>query len=333
MRIDDMAARAGRLHLASLLISITAALVAAAAPVDAQTWPQHQVRLIVPLQAGSGPDLTARLLAERLSARWGQAVYVENRQGADGIVAVTALLGAHDNHTLLLSFAGIISINPYIHDTLPYDPAKDLVPICPIADYFLAVAASPQLGVHTLEDLVRLARAAPGKLNWAASPGLPQYVFASLARSAGIDMTEVSYRDFNQALTDLGEGRIQAAATGLPSFLPHVQGGRAKLLVLPGRQRSPLAPDVPTAAEAGYPDLTFDATGGLFASRDLPSDLVRRIGEDARAAALDPAMGARLTSVGAVMHTGTAADFATAIEEQRVKIAAIIASGHGPVRQ
>lgn len=246
---------------------------------------------------------------------------------------MTAFLGAHDNHTLLLSFAGIISINPYIHDALPYDPANDLIPICPVADYFLAIAAAPQLGVSSLEDLVRLARARPGRLNWAASPGLPQYVFASLQRSAAIDMTEVSYRDFNQALTDLGEGRIQAAATGLPSFLPNVQGGRAKLLVLPGRRRSPLAPDVPTAAEAGYPELTFDATGGLFASRDMPAELVRRIGADVRAAALDPAIGARLTSVGAVLHTGSAADFAAAIEEQRVEIAAIITSGHGPIRQ
>jgi tripartite-type tricarboxylate transporter receptor subunit TctC len=331
--IAAMAARASGPRLGWLLVGLLGMLAASAWPGRTQTWPQHQVRLIVPLAAGSGPDLTARLLAERLSARWRQPVYVENRQGADGIVAVTALLGAHDNHTLLLSFAGIVSINPYIHDTLPYDPATDLVPICPVADYFLAIAAAPQLGVSTLEDLVRRARAAPGKLNWASAPGLPQYVFASLQRTAGIDMTEVSYRDFNQALTDLGEGRIQAAATGLPSFFPYVQGGRAKLLVLPGRQRSPLAPEVPTAAEAGYPDLTFDATGGLFASREMPADLVRRIGEDAKAAALDPALGARLTSVGGIVHTGTAADFAAAIEEQRAKIAAIIASGHGPVRQ
>ena len=318
-------------RIAAWLVGLVTAL-AAANPAPAQTWPQHPVRLIVPLQPGSGPDLTARLFAERLAVRWGQPVYVENRQGADGIPAVTTFLGAHDNHTLLLSFAGVISINPYTHDKLPYDPAADLVPICPVADYFLAVAAAPALKVSSLEDLVRLARAEPGKLNWAASPGLPEYVFASLQRSAAITMTEIAYRDFNQALTDLGEGRIQVAATGLPSFLPHVQAGRARLLVLPGRTRSPLAPDVPTATEAGYPDLTFDATGGLFGWRDMPEELKTRIAADVREAARDGAIGARLTSVGAVLHTGTAADFAASIEEQRAKIAAIIRSGHGPNR-
>jgi tripartite-type tricarboxylate transporter receptor subunit TctC len=313
--------------LAGLIVSLLGPSVA-----HAQAWPQHPVRLIVPLQPGSGPDLTARLFAERLAVKWGQPVYVENRQGADGIPAVTTFLGAHDNHTLLLSFAGVISINPYIHDKLPYDPAADLVPICPVADYFLAVAASPALKLTSLEELVMLARAQPGKLNWAASPGLPEYVFASLQKSASINMTEVAYRDFNQALTDLGEGRIQAAATGLPSFMPYVQAGRAKLLVLPGRERSPLAPDVPTAEEAGYPDLTFDATGGLFGWRDMPVDLKARIGADVREAALDPSLGARLTGVGAALHTGTAADFAASIEHQRAKIAAIIQSGHGPNR-
>jgi tripartite-type tricarboxylate transporter receptor subunit TctC len=316
---------------AALLVALGAALAAAPAA-HAQSWPQHAVRLIVPLQPGSGPDLTARLFAERLAAKWGQPVYVENRQGADGILAVTTFLGAHDNHTLLLSFAGVISINPYVHDKLPYDPAADLVPICPVADYFLAVAASPSLNVSTLEDLVKLARAQPGKLNWAASPGLPEYVFASLQKSAAIDMTEVAYRDFNQALTDLGEGRIQAAATGVASFLPHVQAGRAKLLVLPGSARSPLAPGVPTAIEAGYPDLTFDATGGIFGWRDMPDELKARIGADVREAARDPEIGKRLTNVGAVLHVGTAADFAASIEEQRAKIAAIIQSGHAPNR-
>jgi tripartite-type tricarboxylate transporter receptor subunit TctC len=308
---------------ASLLL---AALTMLPTALRADTWPQRPVRLIVPLQPGSGPDLTARLFAERLAEKWGQPVVVENRQGADGILAVTTFLGARDNHTLLLSFAGVISINPFIHDKLPYDPASDLVPICPLADYFLAVAASPVLNVGTLAEFVRLARQQPGKFNWASSPGLPQFIFATLQKSAAIELAEVPYRDFNQGLADLGQGRIQAAATGLPAFLPHVQAGRAKLLVLANRERSPLAPDVPTAKEAGFPDLTFDATGGLFGWKDMPAELKERIAADARAVGRDPAVGAKLSSVGASLRTGTAADFVAAIEEQRGKIAAIVRS-------
>src|SRR5581483_3479977 len=185
--------------VAALACPLLLANVSAFAP----TWPQRTVRLVVPLPAGSGPDLAARLLAERLAPRWGQPVVVENRPGSDGILAATTFLGARDGHTLLFSFAGIISINPLIYDKLPYDPA-DVVPICVMSDFFLALAAAPQAGVNSLDDLVKLARAQPGKLNWASSPGLPRYVFTTLLKEAKLDMVEVSYRDFNQGgLPDL----------------------------------------------------------------------------------------------------------------------------------
>src|SRR5499427_1418505 len=129
----------------------------------AQGWPQRTVRFIIPLPPGSGTDLAARLLAERLTARWGQPVVVENRQGADGIPAVTAFLGARDNHTFLLSFAGIITFNHLLHDRLPYERA-DLVPIVPVVDNFLGVSATASLKVKSIADLVTAARAQPGKL-------------------------------------------------------------------------------------------------------------------------------------------------------------------------
>src|SRR5262249_42050540 len=152
---------------------------------SAQAWPQRTVRFIIPLPPGSGTDLAARLLAERLTARWGQPVVVENRQGADGIPAVTAFLGARDNHTFL-SFAGVITFNHLLHERLPYDPATDLVPIVPVVDNFLGVSATALLQVNSVSELVRAARAQPGKLNWAATPGLPYYVLLALQKSAGI---------------------------------------------------------------------------------------------------------------------------------------------------
>jgi len=159
--------------LAAGYLSAMVAWAIAASPAAAQAWPQRPVRLIIPLPPGTGTDISGRLLAEQLSKRWGQGVVVENRQGGDGIPAVTAFLAGRDAHTLLLSFAGIITINPLLHDQLPYDPAADLVPIVPVADNFLGVSASATLKVDTLAGLVSAAKAQPGKLNWAATPGLP----------------------------------------------------------------------------------------------------------------------------------------------------------------
>jgi len=288
-----------------------------------QNWPERTVRLIVPLPPGTGTDLAARMLAERLAERWGQAVVVENRQGADGIPAVTTFLAARDTHMLLLSFAGIITINPLLHERLPYDPAKDLVPIVPVADNFLGVSASAVLKLESLADLVKAAQAQPGKLNWAATPGLPYYILLALQKSARIDMVQVAYRDFGPAAQDLNQGRLHVAATGVPLLVPHHQAGTAKLLFVTNRERSPQAPEVPTAREAGYPDLTFEGTVGVYGWRDMPASIQERIATDVGVVAADPAFRARVAAAGTAARIGSSAEFAAAIEEQRAKIAAI----------
>jgi tripartite-type tricarboxylate transporter receptor subunit TctC len=292
-------------------------------PAAAQTWPQRSVRLIVPLPPGTGTDLAARLLAERLSQRWGQPVVVENRQGGDGIPAVTTFLAARDDHALLMSFAGIITVNPLVHEKLPYDPSNDLVPIVPVVDNFLGVSASGTLKVGTLADLVMLAKAQPHKLNWAATPGLPYYVVLALLKSAGIDMVQVSYRDFGPAAQDLNQGRLHVAATGVPLLVPHHQAGTSKLMFVTNRERSPQAPDVPTAREAGYSDLTFEGTVGIYGWRDMPQSIQKRISDDVQAIAADAAFRDRIVKAGSAVRTGSAAEFAAAIEDQRSKIAAI----------
>jgi tripartite-type tricarboxylate transporter receptor subunit TctC len=287
------------------------------------TWPQKTVRFIIPLPPGSGTDLAGRLVAERLTERWGQPVVVENRQGADGIPAVSSFLSARDNHTFLLSFAGVITFNALLHERLPYDPATDLVPIAPVIDNFLGVSATALLKVNSLAELVQAARKQPGKLNWAATPGLPYYVLLALQKSAGIDMVQVSYRDFAPAYHDLNQGRLHVAATGVPTLAPHHQAGTAKLLFVTNRDRSPQTPDVPTAAEAGYGELTFEGTVGLYGWRDMPASLKERIATDLNAITADPAFRARAIAVGTAPRGGTPAAFASAIEEQRGKIAAI----------
>jgi tripartite-type tricarboxylate transporter receptor subunit TctC len=307
----------------ALAVGILGAFAACATTSNAEPWPQRTVRVIVPLPPGTATDLVARLFAEKLSARWHQPVIIENRQGVDGIPAVTGFVSAHDNHTLLCSFAGIITINPITYEKLPYDPVHDLVPIASIADNFVGIAASEALQVKSLDDFVKLARSQPRKLNWAATPGVPLYALAALQKSAGIEMVQVAYRDFTPALQDVGEGRIQVVATGLALMLPQVQAGKIRLLMLNGRQRSPQAPEVPTASEAGYPELTFDSVVGFYGWRDMPTDLKERIAADVRAVANDPAIAGRVASSGSALRVGTPAEFAAVIEKQRTQIAAI----------
>jgi tripartite-type tricarboxylate transporter receptor subunit TctC len=310
----------------ALIASLACTLLLPSGAPANELWPQRTVRIVVPLPAGTATDVAIRACAERLTARWGKPVVVENRQGGDGIPAVMNVLGARDNHTFLLSFAGVITINPLIHEKLPYDPQRDLVPIVSIIDNFIAIAASKTLQVNTVAEFIAAARTQPGKLNWAATPGIPQYVFEAIQKSASIDIARAPYREFGPALQDLGEGRIQAAASGLPIFMSQVNAGRAKILLVTNRQRSPMVPDVPTAAEAGYPELTFEGVVGLYGTPEMPPALRDRIAADFAAAADDTALASRIAGMGSVLRIGMPADFAAAIEDQRQKIAAIAAS-------
>jgi tripartite-type tricarboxylate transporter receptor subunit TctC len=287
------------------------------------TWPQRTVHVIVPLPPGIAIDLLARLFAQKLSERWHQPVVVENHPGADGIPAVSDFVRAHDDHTLIFSFAGIVTINPVLHDTLPYDPVHDVVPVASVADNFIGIAVTRTLNVGSLDEFVKLARAEPGKLNWAATAGLPLYSMIALQNATGINIVQVPYHNFQSALLDVAEGRIQAAATGVSFLLPQVKAGKTKLLVVNNAQRSPQAPDVPTAKEAGYPELTFRSVAGFYGWRNMPAGLKERIAADVRAVATDPTVVAGVNRIGAVLDVGTPAEFAAAIDEQRNKIAAI----------
>lgn len=307
----------------ALAAAMLTAFAASATPTSAESWPQRTVRVIVPLPPGTATDVVTRLFAEKLSERWRQPVVVENRQGADGIPAVAGFVAARDDHTLLCSFAGILTINPLVYEKLPYDPVRDLVPVVSLAENFIGIAVSKTLNVNSLDEFVTLARSQPRKLNWAATPAVPLYAFVALQNSTGIEMVQVSYRDFTPALQDVGEGRIQAVATGLALLLPQVQAGKIRLLMVTSRQRSPQAPEVPTASEAGYPELTFDSVVGFYGWRDMPAELKERIAADVRAVATDSVIAARVASSGSALRVGTPAEFAAAIEKQRAQIAAI----------
>jgi tripartite-type tricarboxylate transporter receptor subunit TctC len=306
-----------------LICVLAISLAPVAASAQSSTWPQHTVRLITPLGPGSGMDASARVFAERLSAKWGQPVVVENRQGADGILAVQSFLSDRDNHSLMFAFAGLLSINPLVHgDKLPYD-VRDVVPVASAIDSTLALTVSETLKLDTLADFVKAAKERPGQLNWAATTGLPLYVVAALQKSASIDITQIAYRDFSPAFQDFATGRVQLLATGITLLLPQVQSGRGKFLMVTNSARSPLAPDVPTPAEAGFPELSFNGVNGIYGWRGMPESLKARIAADVREIANNPAVAERLKPTGSTMRPGNAAEFAAAIEEQRMKVAAV----------
>ena len=309
---------------APFVFVLFAAIICAPPSAHPETWPERPVRIILPLPAGLGTDVAARLFAERLSVRWGQPVVVENRPGADGIVGVTSFVNANDDHTLLFSFAGPITINPLIHDKLPYDPVRDLVPIAMVIDNFFAIAVSAPTGVRSLDSFIEAARTNPEKFNWAATPGLPQFIFLALQKKARLKLTQVPYRDFTPAIQDLAENRIQVLVTAPPILMPAVQSGKARLLMVTNRQRSPIAPDVPTAQEAGFPELTFDGVVGFFGGRDLPMIRRDRIAADVAAVAESPEINSRLRALGIAVRSGTPAQFSAAIEEQRAKVREVV---------
>jgi tripartite-type tricarboxylate transporter receptor subunit TctC len=305
--------------------ALALALVAARPIVDAaEPWPQRPVHLIVPLGSGSAPDLAARLYAERLALRWKRPVVVENRTGADGLVGVTAFAGARDDHTLLFSPAAPITVFPFTRDNLAYDPRRDFVPISSAIDTFGAIAVPWSLDIASLGELVKRARAAPGTLNSTGTGGVFPTLLAGFAKAAHLDVVEIPYREQSLAIQDLANGRIQIMATTLTSLLPLVQARRVRILAVTNKRRAPIAPDVPTAVEAGYPELEFEGLLGFFGGRDMPAALRDQVCEDIRAVAADPVLAERLAGAGQIVHAGTAAEFAGAIEEQRVRIEGIV---------
>jgi tripartite-type tricarboxylate transporter receptor subunit TctC len=313
------------MKIVSHAIALAAALVSAALVLlpmsaDAQTWPQRPVRFLVTLGPGAGVDIGTRLFADRLSARWGQPVVVENRPGGDGIVAISAFVSAHDDHVLLAAPTSSFTAHPYQHDNLPYK-ASDLLPIARVSNTIIVIAVPASLDAKSMSDLVALAKAQPGKLNWVGTTGALDFTFAGFLKSVGIEMTKVPYRNPVEAANDLAEGRVHAYETALAIVRPQLQAGKVKLLAVTNSERAPTAPEVPTVKEAGFPQLTFDGLVGFFGPTNMPLELRQRIAADVRAVAADPIIGERLATTGQILNVGGPVEFGAATDEQRAKIA------------
>jgi len=300
------------------------ALVATLSPAAAQqAWPTKTVRLILPFNPASATDITARLFADRLSQRWSKPVVVENRPGGDGLISLNAFVDAHDDHVLWFGPAGVFTVLPYSHDKLPFDLKRDLVPIVSIAQVVLALSMPATMNVNSVDEMMKLIRAQPGKLNGAASQGVSDFLLFGFAKQQNLDIARVPYRDIMQAPNDLVESRIQLLSTSYAVVQPLAKAGRIKVLVVTSRQRAPSAPEIPTAVEAGYPDLTFESIGGLFGPRDMPDALRASIAADFRKVAEEPIIAKRLGDTGQIMSVLGPAEFAKSVEEQRDKLAGL----------
>jgi tripartite-type tricarboxylate transporter receptor subunit TctC len=308
------------------LIALMAALLVSAhglVPASAQSFPQRPVRFIVPFGPAAGVDITARLLADKLSTRWGKAAVVENRPGGDGLVAINAFTSANDDHTLLFVPASTYTAHPYTHEKLPYNAERDLLPIVNVTTIVIALGVPEALGVKTLAELVGLARSKPNTLSVAAAAGNSDLILTAFAKTQNIPWTRVPYRDIQQAPNDLSENRIQLLMSSYATMMPLVQAGKVRVLAVTSRKRVAIA-DAPTVAEAGFPFLGLDSLIGIYGQRGMSNATREAIAADLRAVVTaDPTIAARLASTGQVIDIRGPTEFAAGIKEIRDQLASI----------
>lgn len=302
-----------RYSLLTLLLFLTMIL-----PRTAEAaWPERTVKIIVTFPPGSANDAAARIFADALSKRWGKPVIVEDRTGAEGTIGVGAFVSARDDHTLLYTVIGSVTVAPLLIDKLPYDVDRDLQPIASTTSIVLTLAVSNSLGASTIPELIDVLKAQPGKYAWASGPTLPRYVFAGFLKRHGLSMNYVSYRDAAQPQADLGEGRIQVLVTSLTASQSPVQTGKARFLAVINPSRAAALPDVKTVRELDYPELEIDGFAGFYGGREMPEPVKAQIAADVAAVCADSEIRLKLEAGGHNVLAGTANELRTGIERQR----------------
>ena len=276
------------------LLALPALLTARSAAAQ-PAWPTRPVRIIVPFTPGGAADIAARLLSEALPPRWGQPVVVENRAGANGIIGTDVVAKASpDGHNLACTSI-VHAVNAPLYRT-PYDILRDVPAITVLYQVPIVLVAAPELPVNSVADLVRIARDTPVRATCVGTGGLYCAMFNMLT---GADVEQIPYRGSTAAHPDLMSGRVAFMVDTLPAALGHIQTGKLRALAVLSRERSSALPDVPTTAEAGYPDFSAFTWGVLLGPAGLPAPLASRIAADAAEALRTPAMSGRLAALGA----------------------------------
>ncbi len=272
--------------LATLFLLLLATSIAAAQP-----WPAKPVRIVVAYPPGGGIDIIARQLADKLSPAWGQPVVVENKPGANTILAAdTVAKSAPDGYTVLMTSDATFSINPHLYARLPYDAQRSFVPVTMLVLLQQLLVANPALPANTLGELIDYAKKHPGKVNYASygSGSQPHLSGEMLKYRAGIDLVHVPYKGISLAVPAVIAGEVQLTFAGIASSMGPLRAGRLKALAIGGAKRSPLLPDVPTFAELGYPEVETHAWFGFFLPAGSPTDAVGRIYSDTKTILEEP---------------------------------------------
>jgi tripartite-type tricarboxylate transporter receptor subunit TctC len=317
------------------LVALAAALAVPLA-VAQGAWPNKPVRIVVPFAPGGTTDILARTLAPELSKAFGQSFVVENRGGAGGNIGAEVVAKAPgDGYTLLMGTVGTHGINKSLYSKLPYDPQKDFAPITLVAGVpnvmVMSTKRAQDLGINSVADFVKHAKANPGRLNMASSGnGTSIHLAGELFKARnGIFMTHIPYRGSGPAMTDLLAGNMDVMFDNLPSAMPHIKAGNLKAFAVTSAVRSEALPDVPTVAEAGkLPGFEASSWFGLLAPAGTPADIVSRLQQETAKALNLPAVKERLLAQGAIPSGNTPAEFAALIDAEIKKWEAVVkASG------
>lgn len=295
-------------------------------PAAAQTYPNKPIRVIVSAPAGGVLDVTARLIAPGLSGLLGQQLVIDNRGGAGGLIgAELAAKAIPDGYTLLISTPGALTILPHMR-SVPYDTLRDFAPVGLISSGPFLLLSHPALPVKTLQDLLALARAQPGKLNYASSGnGVPNHLAMELLKSmTGISITHVPYKGQAQAVTDLLAGQMNLMFNSIATMLPHVRSGRLRVLGIASSKRSPQFPDTPTIAEAGVPGFEADIWFGMLAPANTPRRIISRLNDVLVKVVRAPETRAQFEALGADPVGSSPEEFAAFIRKETEKYAKVV---------
>lgn len=312
-----------------LLMSTAALSACALAPslARAQTWPSKPIRLVVPFAPGGSSEIVARSTAAELTKLLGVSVFVENKPGGAGNIAMGEVARADDNHTLILGHIGTLAVNPYIFPKLPYDPNKDFRAISLLSKVPSLYVVHPDVPARNLKEFVALARSKPGKLNYgsAGNGSAGHLAFEYLKAATGTYITHVPYRGSGPQITDLLSGRLDAAAVGAPAIIQFIKAGKVRCIATGTAQRIPQLPDVPTVAEQGYPGFEMTQWYGLLAPASLPQAATDRLADATAKAMKSPASVERLSADAALVVGNTPAEFTRFIAQEQQRWKPIIA--------
>jgi len=284
-----------------------------------QSWPAKPVRFIVPFAPGGSSEIIARAAAGELSKTLGQSVFVDNKPGASGNIAMSEAARADDQHTLVLGHIGTLAVNPYMYDKLPYDPNKDFKPVSLLAKVPSLYVVNANLPVKNLKDFIALVKSKPGTMNYgsAGNGSAGHLAMEYLKMTANIFITHIPYKGTGPQLTDLLAGRLEAAAVGASAILPHIKSGKLRCVATGSTKRLPQLPDVPTVAEQGFPGFEMTQWYGLLVPASLPQAHADKLSVETMKAMKAPGALERLQQDAAESIGGTPQQFAQFIAQEQ----------------